>query len=260
MQIVNILQIPYKATIDLQRRDLTLSDAYGIWLEVKLRLEKIVKLKLSNTALDVKLLHAVEKRFENVFTNPAMKAAIFLDPRYRMEIMRNRDSIHVAKEFILDLNRHLISLKNQNTVNVLVQTSVAPSRGFNIDFDIEAEFNQFWGNNTNVDASKNLSDMESALDAFDPPPMKIKDSILKYWQSDNNEYPEFRNVAKAILAIPPTEIQVERDFSSLKRTLSDLRCKLSTESLQDILTIMLNKGLYLHNNLKQLQNIQKNQV
>lgn len=47
IEIIKILDIPFKATIALQKRDLTLSDAYGIWLKVMilLRSPEIVRLK-----------------------------------------------------------------------------------------------------------------------------------------------------------------------------------------------------------------------
>lgn len=33
--LITILQFPYKATIALQKRDLTLSDTFGIWLKIR---------------------------------------------------------------------------------------------------------------------------------------------------------------------------------------------------------------------------------
>lgn len=258
MQIVNILHVPYMATIRLQEQDITLSDAFGIYVEIKLRLKKIIATELIKTNLAASMLNAVEKRFEKVLANPAMTAAIFLDPRYRLSLMNNHNSIQTAKEFIIDLHKHLISLKNQNINDLFPQISFAQNND-NMEFDIQAEIDQLWGNNSQSCRSNNISDIEAALDVFDPPSMKITNSVLKYW-NENSEYAELRDVAMAIFAISPTEVQVERDFSCLKRTLSDLRFNLSTKTLEDILTIMLNKELYLGINAKQIENIRKAQA
>lgn len=253
MQIVNILHVPYMATIRLQEQNITLSDAFGIYFEMKLRLKKIIGSNSTETNLAASMLNAVEKRFEKVLANPAMTAAIFLDPRYRLSLTSNRNSVETAKEFIINFHQQLISLKNQNMNDLIPQMSTAPNND-NIDFDFQAEIDQLWGNSSQSHDSNNISDIEAALDAFDPPSIKTVNSVLKYWTKDV-EYPELRDVAMAILAISPTEVQVERDFSCLKRTLSDLRFNLSTETLEDILAIMLNKELYLQINAQQIERL-----
>lgn len=97
--IIYILRISYQATIALQKRDLTLSDTYGIWLEMKLHLKKIIEVKATNVGLDVMMLEKLESRYNDIFYHPAMKAAIFLDPRYRQSLTQNQDDIIAAKEF-----------------------------------------------------------------------------------------------------------------------------------------------------------------
>lgn len=256
--LVNTLRIPYKATVDLQRRDLTLSDTYGIWLEIKLRLKKAIDSKTSNTDLAVTMLDAFNSRYDNIFSNPAMKAAIFLDPRYRMGIVRDQLSVEEAKKFIMDMHRRL---------NYLKSTDSEPNCQINRDdsddnFDVQSEMCRFWDCQADTFNLNRISDFEAALDSFDPQPMNIKDNLFHYWQ---NYDIELREVAMAIFAMPPTETQVERDFSVLKRILSDLRGNLSAKTLEDILTINLNKDIYLEviakqvadNRIKQKKNINK---
>lgn len=54
------------------------------------------------------------------------------------------------------------------------------------------------------------------------------------------EYPELYEIAMVILAVPTTQVSVERTFSTLKLILSDLRSSLSDKTLQNILLVKLN--------------------
>lgn len=257
--LVRVLLIPYKATIDLQKQNLTLSDTYGIWLEIKLRLQRMVSNGTSNTGLTDIMLDKFTGRFNQIYSNPAMKAAIFLDPRYRVGIMRDQFIVEEAKEFIRNMHRRLSYLKGiaNETSN---QTNHNDSGDDFENFDVQSEMNRYWDSQESNSSLNHPSDFDAALDAFDPPKMSIKDNLFDYW---SNFFPsdlcdiELREVAMAIFAIPPTEIQTERNFSALKRILSDLRGNLSRETLQNILTINLNKDLYLEITEKQIKNMRK---
>lgn len=102
-EIAYILQIPLRATIDLQKQNLTLSDVFGIWANMKVHLTAInnsgkFKTKLSNHFYD-----ALENRKNHIFANPFMKAAIFLDPRYRQKIINDEMSVNEVKSTLSDL-------------------------------------------------------------------------------------------------------------------------------------------------------------
>lgn len=51
-------------------------------------------------------------------------------------------------------------------------------------------------------------------------------------------------LAKVIAAIPPTEVQIERDFSKLNFVFSNRRCSLTEDKLEDIMIIYLNDELF----------------
>lgn len=248
--LVNVLRIPYEATVKMQRKDLTLSDTYAIWLEIRLRLNKIVNNRLSPTLLANALLKQFNKRYETIYKNSAMKAAIYLDPRYRMGIIQNRDDVRKAKEFILEMHRRLNHLKCAHGAEAEAGTGKNESNTADNfeNFNVQDEMNQFWTNqmtesDSNLDA-QHFDDFEAAVDAFDPPHININDSLIEYWHSANCNS-ELRDVAMAIFSISPCETQCERDFSQLKRIFSDLRANLLPETLENILTINLNKDIYL---------------
>lgn len=98
-----MLKIPFRATIALQKQDLTLTDAFGIWIKMKIHFEICNKRAFFKTNLSKHLLNAFEKRKQNVFSNPFMKSALFLDPRYRGEILKNREAIEEAKRTLVKL-------------------------------------------------------------------------------------------------------------------------------------------------------------
>lgn len=112
-EMIYILGIPFRATIALQNHKLTLSDTFGIWLEIKLHLQKVIQSKMSKTTLDVELLQAFNRRYDAIFANPVMKAAIYLDPRFRKEIIRNQDAVETAKDTIINIKRRLQFLDSQ---------------------------------------------------------------------------------------------------------------------------------------------------
>lgn len=255
--LVRVLSIPYNATIELQKQNLTLSDTYGIWLEIKIRLQRTIGNGTSNTGLASTLLEKFIDRYDMIFANPAMKAAIYLDPRYRLSIIDDQLFVNDAKEFIADMHRRLSYLKSIGNDTDSRTTNNNSDDDFD-NFDVQSEMNRYWQSQSQsqetATTSNHSSDFDAALDTFNPPQMFIKQSIIEYWESDRCET-ELREVAMAIFAIPPTETQVERNFSDLKQILSDRRYNLSQETLENILTIHLNKDLYLNVIEKQVHDI-----
>lgn len=217
-EVIYILKIPYDATLALQNRKLTLSDTYGIWLEAKLPLTQLIGAKKSKSELDINLLKGLTDRNEHIFDHPAMKAALYLDPRYRYAVTRSPQLIDEAKEFIMKIQRRLNYFKNQALIeNNVNEMSSDSNDSIGIEFDAQAAINNYLNySTTNQNISSNaVSDLEMELESFDPPKLEIKDSILEYWHKSDDDN-SLRDVANAIFSIPPTETQVERDFSALK--------------------------------------------
>lgn len=89
-EILTILQIPYKATIALQKRELTLSDAFGIWLKMKIHLQSSVIKRMCQTNFANCLTNALHERQQIIFNNSAMLSAIFLDLATEMRFRMTR--------------------------------------------------------------------------------------------------------------------------------------------------------------------------
>lgn len=256
-ELVRILSIPYKTTIELQRRDLTLSDSYVSWTTMELHLKSKAK-QHTKSGLIEKLLSAIDRRKETVFLKPLMKAAIFLDPRVRCKVISSREDTEEAKKVLSDLSNRLALLNETRIVDDLNQSTETVNIS-DENFDPQKAFDESCSSTSNTQTTNNQCDLEIILDLFDPPQLPLSASILEYWDSKRNEedFQILYNLAMAIFAVPPTEVDIERDFSALKFILTDLRHNLSTETLADILTINLNKPLYLEINENELRALEK---
>lgn len=248
-ELIRILAIPYEATVELQRRDLTLSDTYGVWIKMELHLQNRQK-KSSKSGLEGKLLNALKKHKDTIFRNPLMKAAMFLDPRFRQRITRSSEDTEEAKEVLLALSRRLTVLSEDQAAEMNQSNESDDS------FDTQKAYDQY----CKTDNCCNIeSDIEACLDVFDPPTMPINSSVLNYWHTtfDKEHSPMLFDIAMAIFAVPPTEVDIERDFSTLHFVLSELRCNLSQQTLEDISTINLNRELYLEVNMNDLIHLEQ---
>lgn len=222
---------------------------------MKLHFIEIAKEKSLKTGLAKKLLESLYERYEIIFTNPTMKAAIFLDPRFRSEITRDENCTNTAKETIIEIHKRLQLVKSHEIGSN--ETAVESDESFGIQFDPDQAINDYFGRSANK--STHLSDIDAMLDAFDPPMLSAKDSVLEYWNSESakTDYDDLREVALAIYGIPPTEVQCERNFSTLKFVMSDQRRNLSTGILEDILCIYLNADIYHKVCADQLEELKK---
>lgn len=253
-EIAYILGIPYKATISLQKKSLTLSDVFGIWLNMTLHLSACVK-KCPNfkTNLASHLLNAMTERKEDLFNNPMMSCALFLDPRFRNQIVRDENKMQEAKTTLLNIWQRLTSLdasppaKNENdTVNTSTKSTIS------LEYDEQAELEKYLGGDfaTESFVSNELQrdgeeeDIEHLLDMFDPAPIKSNENIIQFWEDNKNKYKKIYKLATVVMGIPPTEVQEERDFSKLNYIFGDRRCHLTEERLEDILTINLNEEIF----------------
>lgn len=80
-KIIEILKLPYDATLEMQREEFTLSDFYATWMKLTLKLSKY------NTEILASNLKKSMKDYENKYhllNNPLMSSALFLDPRYQV--------------------------------------------------------------------------------------------------------------------------------------------------------------------------------
>lgn len=71
-------------------------------------------------------------------------------------------------------------------------------------------------------------------------------NVLEYWKSTYISNPELAKLLDVTLSVPSTQVSVERAFSALSTILTKLRCKLSKDTINNILLVKLNKNLIKH--------------
>lgn len=250
-EISNILSVPYDATISLQKKSLTLSDVYGIWLQMKLHLRACQRKKNFCTGLANHLLNALRDREGELFDPPVMSAALFLDPRFRSQIIQDSDKMQQAKTTLKNIWRKLLTLSSEPPAEETNSESVPTesSEDSFSDFDATVEMDKFLGCGETSDVvvssvNTNEVDIENLLDEFNPTIIKSNQNVLEWWEKNKSHHPDLYKLAMVVLAMPPTEVQIERDFSKLNFVFSNRRCKISHERLEDIMIISLNDEVF----------------
>lgn len=114
----------------------------------------------------------------------------------------------------------------------------------NINFDSYLRQHFVTNRDINID-QQNLQSLEREINfklvAFlREPVLPSKSSILEYWQQKKMTDPYLYNLAKVVLATPPTSVSVERLFSSLKFVLNNLRMSLNDLIIDDVLVVRNN--------------------
>lgn len=255
-EAVYLLRIPFNATIEFQSQKLTLSDVYNRWTIMQLHLNHCASKRAYKTGLAKHLLAELKSGNKNIFQNPLMECALYLDPRFQTVVTKDREKAEKAKENILKIGRRLRYLRSDAIVN----TSNKSTDSLSFEFDEHNAMNQHLLHSSTQQNSvapqinnTEYDDIETIVDTFQPEPMSTNTSVLKYWESIKDEYSELYEIAMVIFSVPPTKVQIERDFSSLAFVFSDRRTRLSQARLEDIMMIFFNKELYeivSHNDLK----------
>lgn len=222
------------------------------WMSMKITLQEFIAKKSYITQLDRKLLDALNNRNDATFKNPLMSAALFLDPRFRSEITRNdceRDAVH---DVLFKLKRRIDMLKEPQNAENLHEVSMNSSTGF--DAGVQAAIDRYFSYSCE---QSNLPDFQSILDSFEPERLALKNSVLEFWHSADikEKYADLYEVAMGIYTIPPTEVQIERDFSALSFIFSDRRYNLLPKTLENIFLIHLNSDIYLKMNEDDINNL-----
>lgn len=127
------------------------------------------------------------------------------------------------------------------------------SSDFNYSFDEQQAVMQYLNQtNASLQSIPGNNAIETTIELFQPEQMSSNCSVLQYWESMKNSEPKLYKLATVVFSVPPTEVQIERDFSNLKCVFTDRRSNLEQQRLEDIMLIHLNKYLFYKINEQQL--------
>lgn len=266
-ELVDVLAIPYKVTIALQKPDYTLSDFYGNCILMSIKLNNLLDNEDNYTDIAHKLKIALEKRKGQLLDNPAMICAVILDPRFSSEINENE------KQRLTRLT--LSNLWKRYKENIATRLDGNDSNDNNAVTERERDgqddaslLNSYFAQKgltasvlepeTQKDSTSDV-DIELALDKFLMEMtggfLRCDQSVMQFWQSKREVYPELYELSMIINGIPPTQTTVERLFSLFSLLYSVYRTQLSPDLLSDMILIITNEDLFRQINEQDIERV-----
>lgn len=251
------------ATIALQAKNLLLGDFYAVWCRCLMQLKKL------DSELAINLVNAMEERVKSqtyarsnkerlspLFGYPGFDAALLLDPRYFSLLEEHR--IEAAKDYLEEVWLRLEHLRKKPAENEgesddsteadNVEDSLVSS--VSLESDSEDEFAQYVATKNKETVEKQAEQqrrparckIRPLIDRYcaEMKPMSRKSNILNYWEKQKYTHPELYLLAITILAIPATQVTVERLFSALRFILNPRRYKLSHTVIEDVMLLHAN--------------------
>lgn len=242
--ILNILGPFNKYSKKLQSETVTLSDLYGYWMLLRIKVSK------SEDELSKNLLTEMDTYHKRLMENPAVIGTVYLDPRYQRGLGAKKS---LAITFLADLYEKIIRVEEDDAPTVVetndANTSIDDGSYEELDEYLNA-YNSAYGTVvTNSSSTQNEQEkITTILNDFNNKELPLSASVLDYWKKNQQTFPELYKLASVMMAIPPTQTTVERIFSALALVLTSHRTRLGDESLENILLVRLNYDLLVKSN------------
>lgn len=240
--MLKVLKLPFELTMGIQYSSYTLSDFYGGWLKMTRRLEQLVQQQDGSNDFALTLLEHTRKREPSLLNNSAMLAAVYLDPRYSFKLTAEEKKI--AKFSLEKLLERVHQAKAQLTQSKQAAVTEQQNNDSFEDDCVKSGLRRtFYGETGNSASPADVgnNDLFTAYDEIAR--IHHKNSILQFWEDHSIQHPVLYELARIVLAIPPSQTTVERAFSVLGYIYNCRRTQLKPKRLEDILTIILNRDL-----------------
>lgn len=234
------LKIVAEKMLTFQRANLTLSDAYGEWIDLKGKLKCITK-----TSFVKKLIESMEEREKTLFDNALVSASVSLDPR--LQLLLSPEQKIVAATFLRTLNEkiHGISQPSSTVSSQIESSSSTEAANSSDDGGLESILRLAEMNNENNNLPQPDHRLTIEIELFQKlKRVPFETKIHEFWHESRKKYPILYDLACIVMAVPPTEVSVERNFSKLNFILNRFRCRLSDKELKKFLFLSLNSDLF----------------
>ncbi|KZS01766.1 putative Zinc finger BED domain-containing protein [Daphnia magna] len=185
----------------------------------------------------------MKKRLSVLLKSEVVLAALYLDPRYNA--MLEEDQLKAAQKHLMKLWRLIESNKNDppaNTPSLLQPVKPNENKvGLTNDELQEILFRKEAERREKNNENANEAVIEKMIHDFVKHKLIDRSTdVLKYWEDNHLLQHQLYVVAKVALAVPCTQVSVERPFSGLKLILSVYRSNLTESILEDILVLRAN--------------------
>lgn len=263
MEAIKILEIPFEVTKKIQKPDFTLSEFYGACIKMREMLKFFAGKQDKKSNLAKCLLSEYDGRRSKMLRNQAMLAAVYLDRRFGADL--DADEIELSKLTLCSIWEQVKSIRAPNENTHVHQESIDDTNR-EVEFDFASYFamkgfvttdigqcDQATSNNIERSSDKDISpnykmtksEFLISLDSFERkfPIINHTIPVFTFWEEQKQNFPEIFEVSNILFAIPPSQATVERSFSQFGFVFNSRRCKIASETLEDILLIKLNKNI-----------------
>lgn len=119
-EIVDVLHFAFETTTALEKSTLTLSDVFGAMLKMEFKLRKLTLNSARHTIFAEILLEKISNRKTSLIICPAMLCAVYLDPRYCIDLTANETKVakYTLDNFYMKWKRRSDALRVETTQSV----------------------------------------------------------------------------------------------------------------------------------------------
>lgn len=243
-QIRDVFKDCYIFTKRVQSNQMTVSDFYGEWVDLKFKLKKMNSIELVD-----QLVYYMEQREAKFMESPVAVSALFLDTRYRVLLNEKPMSTQMAMNHLACLWKRIRDLKSTESASPDDDANSLPVNNTTNESDFERYLDSLELNELLRPNVPTIEDVMTKFIQFDVESKARKRDVLSshsmdYWEANKANKPELYEIAKIVFAVASTEVCVERNFSALNFILNKYRCSLTDEMLEEILFIRLNKSMF----------------
>ncbi|XP_062698896.1 uncharacterized protein LOC115266423 [Aedes albopictus] len=249
-EYVTAFEALYHCTIAVQKLDTTLSDFFIEWIRAYGRIWEIDE----TNRFKQQLITAMENRQQKLFCNRVFRTAVYFDPRLNfngsslLSQAQKEDAVRFCLQMWTRIKSETKCSENGSDENdsAIANTKNAPTTdGPSCSkFSLNHYLTRTIGSGS--PQTVQLTSLEQRIRAVQYQKRIDADapfSTIQYWAAKRFEDPQVWEIAKVVLGVPGTQCSIERDFNLFNLTLTKSRSKLSSKSLQDILTVRTNKNL-----------------
>lgn len=226
----------------LQKENLTLTDSLGCWIEIKARLEKI-----KDCPFATELLENLNKRMteKNILDNDVTLSAIYLDLRFHLLLTPAQKA--KAEAHLTYLHQKMSTKLHTNARESAHELRSSPAPYEETDHVLELLMREKESLSlVNHDTANATDDL--LLDEMRKFRLRgrtnVTSDVMQNWRAEKFNFPILFELAKMFMAVAPTEVSVERNFSTLDFILNKRRNRMLDENLEMILFVKLNNSLF----------------
>lgn len=246
-----VLEPLAKLTTELQAENLFATDFILKWKAMVLNLDKM---RTTHSKLLIKYILIREKE---IFANQLMKAVQYLDKRTNT-LMTAEDKAK-AKEVIrmvVAKKRELLKVPvDDEDVQEVQAAELEPSDEFSELNKLLEESEALESPTTLNDRLKVKRNLEKDFADYDRMArLPLASNLVEFWNGKKDSLPLISFVAHDIIAVPVTEVSVERLFSHLNFILNKHRSSLAPDLLGMIMFLRMNSKLNLQQASKEKKN------